>query len=790
MRLKRSELLSGLVIGVLLGTAVAYWRTSAASSGTAGRGADTKTVLPPLAPPFKGKIGQTYKDSVPDWAPAAPTQAPKDAPNILLVVLDDVGFGHLGCYGGTIATPNLDRLAKKGLRYNNFHTTALCSPSRGALLTGRNHHAIGLAAITEAATGFPGNYGQIPRSAGTIAQLLRALGYNTAAFGKWHLTPYTAYTAAGPFERWPLGMGFERFYGFLGGETDQYAPLLVQDNGFLPIPKQEGYHLTEDLVDRTIRYIKDQQQANTGRPFFTYLAMGACHAPLHAPKEFLEKYRGKFDAGWDVEREATFARQKEIGVIPKDAKLPPRNPEIAAWTDLKDVEKKVACRLQEAYAAMLDHTDHHLGRLFAALDELEISDNTLIVVVSDNGASQEGLRHGVTNTDRFRNYMPETPEEMILLLELIGGPQADALYPMGWAMVGNTPFKRWKQETHRGGNADPLIISWPKKIKEGNAIRRQFHHIVDIAPTLLDVLGVPAPRMVEGVEQMPMHGHSLVYSFTDGQAPTPKKLQYFEMFGSRAIWVDGWTAVTLHKKGDDFEKDSWELYHNDTDFTQSTDLAAKHPDKLKEMQDLWWAEAKKYNVLPLDDRRYERVADPTRPVASIEKDRYVYYPGTSIVHPLAAPQLLGRNHTITAEVEVPEKGAEGVLACLGGEFGGWSLFVKDGKLHYAHNHLKIKDYVVSSGEKLTPGKHRLGMEFQVTAEKRVPDIFTGDVTLFVDSEKVGELKGIQTAGQYSGLTGYGLQIGRNEGTPVSHAYEVPFRYSGALRRVVIETRKK
>lgn len=791
MRLSRSEWVATVVVGLMLGTGVASWRTQA------GQPASTPTddgkpgsVLPPPVPEFKGKIGKTYKDSTPDWKPVEPTKPPKDAPNVILVVLDDVGFGHLGCYGGAIPTPNLDKLAKKGVRYNNFHTTALCSPSRACLLTGRNHHSVGMAAITEAATGFPGNYGQIPRSAGTIAQILKLLGYNTFAFGKWHLTPYTSYTAAGPFDRWPLGMGFERFYGFLGGETDQFAPLLVQDNSFIPIPKKEGYHLTEDLVDKTVSYIRDQQQANTGRPFFAYLALGACHAPHHSPKEFREKYRGKFDAGWDKERDATFARQKELGIIPKDSILPPRNKEVKAWDDLNDTQKKVYCRLQEAFAGFLDHTDHHLGRLFAALEQMEISDNTMIIVVSDNGASQEGLQHGVTNTDRYRNYMPETPEEMLKLLDLIGGPQTDSLYPMGWAMVGNTPFKRWKQDTHRGGNADPLIISWPKKMKEVGAVRKQFHHLVDIAPTLLEVIGAPAPDSIDGVKQMQLPGHSMAYSFNDGNAPTPKKVQYFEMLGSRAIWAEGWTAVAFHKKDTDWEKDTWELYHNDKDFTQSTDLAAKNPEKLKEMQDLWWVEAKKYNVLPLDDRRYERAADPTRPVASVEKAKYIYYPGTVIVHPLAAPQLLGHNHVITAEVDIPAKGAEGVLACAGGEFGGWSLFLKEGKLHYVHNHLKMKDYRVSSDKAVPAGKHKLGVEFKVTDESKIPTFFTGDVTLWIDGAKAGELKDIKMAGQYSSLTGYGLQIGRNEGTPVSHEYSVPFGYTGPLDRVVIEVKKK
>ncbi len=745
-----------------------------------------RTVLPPATPTFQGKVGKSYKDSTPDWNPALPLQAPSGAPNVLLIVLDDVGFGHLGCYGGPIRTPNIDGLAAGGLRYRNFHTTALCSPSRGALMTGRNHHAIGLAAITEAATGFPGSNGNIPRSAATVAETLKQNGFNTMALGKWHLAPYTAFTSAGPFDRWPLGMGFEKHYGFLGGETDQWAPLLIQDNHFIDTPTRPGYHLTEDLVDHAISFIRDQRQANTGRPFFTYLALGACHAPLHAPREFIEKYRGQFDQGWDKVREETFERQKTLGIIPANSVLPPANPGVQAWAELTDAQRKVYCRLQETFAGFLDHADHHLGRLLTALDEMEIRDNTLIMLVSDNGASQEGLRDGTCNTDRFRNYFPDTVEEMIGQLDRIGSAATDPHYPMGWAMAGNSPLKRWKQDTHAGGNTDPFIVSWPARIKDGGSIRDQYHHLVDVVPTLLEVIGLPAPTSVNGVAQMPLHGVSMAYSFGDPRATTRKKTQYYEMLGSRAIWSGGWTAVSWHKKDTPWDDDRWELYHTDEDFTQANDLAARYPEKLKELQDLWWAEAEKYNVLPLDDRRYERAADPSRPVAALASSRYVYYPGTSILHPLAAPQILGRDHTITAFVEIPANGAEGVLACSGGEFGGWSLFLKGGKLHYAHNYLKIREYSVNSGRALAPGKHQLAVHFTLTGKRLQPDEFTGDISLSVNGEKAAELKDIKVAGQYSALTGYGLLVGRNAGTPVSREYEPPFAFTGKLDKVTID----
>jgi arylsulfatase A-like enzyme len=488
---------------------------------------------------------------------------------------------------GPIATPYIDKLAASGLQYVDFHTTALCSPSRGALLTGRNHHSIGLAAITEAATGYPGNYGSIPKSAATIVEVLKQNGYNTFTLGKWHLAPYTTYTAAGPFDRWPLGLGFEKYYGFIGGETDQWAPLLVQDNQFIDTPRRDGYHLSVDLVDKTIAYIRDQQQANTGRPFFAYLAFGAAHAPLHAPQEFIAKYKGRFDQGWDKVREETYERQKQLGVIPPDTVLSPPNPGVQAWTDLTENQKKVYTCLQEVFASFLEHTDQQIGQLVAALDIMGLRDNTLIVLLSDNGASQEGLRDGTANTDRYRNYFPDTVEEMLKVIDKLGGPETDPHYPMGWSMAGNAPFKRWKQDVHHGGDTDPLIISWPARLRDAGTQRRQYHHLVDIVPTLLEVTRLPAPKSVNGVEQMPLPGVSMAYTFDTPNAPTQKKVQYYEMLGSRAIWAEGWTAGTWHKKDAPWDDDTWELYHTDKDFSQAKDLASQHPAKLKELQDLW-----------------------------------------------------------------------------------------------------------------------------------------------------------------------------------------------------------
>lgn len=756
-------------------------------TGAGARAAEAidRTVLPPAPPAFTGKIGETYRDSTPDWAPALPLAAPQGAPNILMIVLDDVGYGHTSAYGGPIDTPNLAALANRGLRYADFHTTALCSPSRGALLTGRNHHQIGLAAITEAAAGYPGAHGSIPKSAASIAEVLKQNGYNTMAFGKWHLAPYTAYTAAGPFDRWPLGMGFETFYGFLGGETDQWAPLLVQDNHFIDTPAKPGYHLTEDLVDRAIAGIRNQQQANTGRPFFAYLALGANHAPLHAPEPFIARYKGKFDQGWDKVREETLARQKAMGLVPQDTALAPRDPMIRAWADVTPVERAVYNRLQETYAGMLTHADAHIGRLLAALDEMGLRDDTLIIVTSDNGASQEGLQHGVTNTDRYRNFNPETVAEMAERIDEIGGPETDPLYPMGWSLAGNTPFRKWKQDTHLGGTTDPLIISWPRVITEHGAIRRQYHHLVDVVPTLLEATKLPAPLSVNGVPQIPLPGVSMGYSFTDGAAPTRKRVQYYEMLGSRAIWADGWTAVAWHKPGTSWADDRWELYHTDIDFSQSKDLAGEQPGKLRELIALWQDEARKNNVYPLDDRRYERANGPGRPVAALRKDVYSYYPGTSVIHPLAMPQLLGQPHEITALIDVPDGGADGVLMATGGEFGGFALFIQDGKPVYAHNYLKIEEYRVSGPERLAPGARSVTVRFTPTSATERPTMFTGDATLLVDGKEVAHRTGIRSAGQYSAMTGYGLTIGRNIGTPVSHSYTAPFPYQGNIRKVEI-----
>jgi arylsulfatase len=733
-------------------------------------------ILPPNDPPFEGQIHPTYKDSQPHWPkPASP---PTDAPNVLIVLLDDLGFGQLSCYGGPVEAPHMAALAAKGLRYNNFHTTSLCSPSRAALLTGRNHHSVGFAAIAEIATGYPGSNAYLPKSAATLAEVLKQHGVATRAVGKWHLTPSAQSTAAGPFERWPLGQGFERFYGFMPGETDHWHPMLTTDNQRIPTPVHEGYHLSSDLADQTICMLRDLDQNAPERRFFTYLALGAPHAPFHAPVEYMRKYRGRFDEGWDVERLRTFERQKTLGIIPQEAVLPERNVTVPAWETLSEDAKRLYCRLQEAFCAFVDHADAQLGRVLAELEKMGRLDNTLTLVLSDNGASREGMVHGTTNTERFRNMLPMTVAEMLPDLEKIGGPEVDAHYPEGWAMAGNAPFKRWKRDTHRGGNTDPLIIHWPARIKDAGSIRSQYHHIVDIYPTVLEAMGIAPPRIVNGIEQKPLEGVSLLYSLDHAAAPGAKKIQYYEMLGSRAIWHEGWMAVTFHTPNTDWKDDVWELYHQDEDYTQNNNLAAHHPEKLQELIALWQNEAEKYQVFPLDDRLYTRRLGPGAEPQGVRKQMYVYWPHTAPVPMFSAPQTVGRRHRTTVHLTHHAWHDSGLLVSIGGNLGGWAFYVKEGRVHYTHNNLKISYHTVSS-QVLPLKTETLGFEFVPTA------VGQGTVQLYVNGiAQLAEPELVRTAPHTYSMVQEGLQVGRQWGHSVNHTeYQGAFAYSGLLERV-------
>jgi arylsulfatase len=722
----------------------------------------------------QGVIGRTYKESKPAWEP--PVQAPAGAPNVIYLVLDDVGFAQLGCYGSEIKTPNLDKLAAGGLRYTNFHTTALCSPSRAALLTGDNHHSNHLGIITEYATGYPGYDGRMPRNQATLAEILKPNGYSTFYVGKWHQTPVDETGNAGPFDRWPLGMGFERFYGFLGGETNQWFPHLTSDNHNLEAPTRPGYHLTEDLTDRAIEFIAQQKQVTPDKPFFMNLAYGAAHAPLHAPKKYIEMYKGKFDKGWDKVREETLARQKQMGIVPANTVLPARNDEIKAWESLSSDERRLFARYQEVFAGFLTHADENIGRLTSFLEANGLLENTIFIIVSDNGASQEGRLQGSFNETLYFN---EVPEDMALNLKLIdemGGPMTYPHYPMGWAMAGNTPFKRYKQNTHAGGNTDPFIIHWPKGIQDKGAIRTQYHHLIDVTPTVLEAIGLKQPRAINGVEQRPFDGGSMVYSFNDASAPGRHETQYFEMIGHRALYHKGWKAVAYHKRGTDFEQDKWELYHVAEDFSESTDLAGQQPDKLRELKERWWTEAGKYNVLPLDDRGGARALE--QPRNTQPRTTLTLLPGMPTAHGNTALNIRNRSHSITAEVEIPAHGAQGVLLSLGGRFAGYSFYVQQNRLSYTYNFLGLERFTISATDPLPAGAATLRMEFTSTEKGK------GIAALFVNGKKVGEGPISRTVPMTFGLS-EGVTVGRDPATPVSESYQAPFAFTGTLKKVVL-----
>ena len=728
--------------------------------------------------PQRGSIGRTYKDSKPAWE--LPPQAPKGAPNVIYVVLDDVGYAQLGCYGSEIQTPNLDRIAAGGLRYTNFHTTSLCSPSRACLLTGDNHHTNHLGVITEAATGYPGYDGRMPRSQATIAEILKQTGYSTFYVGKWHQAPPDETSDAGPYDHWPLGMGFERFYGFLGGETNQWFPDLVYDNHRVERPNRPGYHLTEDLTDRAMQFIGEQKQVTPDKPFFLNLAYGAGHAPHHVAKKYIEMYRGKFDKGWDKVREETLARQKQMGIVPPNTQLAPRNSDVKAWTDLSDDERRLYARMEEVFAGFLTHCDENIGRLVAFLEERNLMENTLLVVVSDNGASQEGRETGTFNESLYFNQIPENVELDMKLIDELGGPMTYPHYPLGWAMAGNTPFKRYKQETHAGGITDPMIVHWPKTIKDKGGLRSQYHHMIDITPTVLELLGIQQPRVVNGVDQRPMDGLSLAYTFSDAKAPSRRETQYYEMLGHRAIYYKGWEAVTMHVRGEDFDKDPWELYKVTDDFSESNDVAAQNPEMLREMKERWWSEAGRYNVLPLDDRGVWRSLE--QPAMNRPRTIVAYYPGMPAVPRGNMLNFRGRSYMITADVEIPSSGAEGVLLALGGRFGGFSFFLQKNRLSYVYNWVGLERYTVTSTEAVPAGSVKLRVEFTSAGPN------SGTATLFVNDKGVGEGKIARLVPITFGLS-EGLTVGRDPSTPVTENYQSPFEFTGKIKKVVMELKE-
>ena len=773
-----------LVTGILTVHAADAWSMQGKAAGP------DRTVLPIELKPAGGTAGLTVMDAKPPKI--EPVRAPKDAPNVVIVLLDDVGFGATATFGGPVATPATDTLAKEGLRYNQFHTTALCSPTRAALLTGRNHHAVGNGVITEFATSYDGYNSIIPKSAATVAQVLQQNGFSTACYGKWHNTPVWEVSPAGPFDRWPTSLGFDEFYGFMGGEAHQFFPGLF--HGTTPIERPEhaeNYHLTTDLVDQAVAWMTRQKAAAPDRPFFIYFAPGATHAPHHVAPEWVKPYEGRFDQGWDRLREETFARQQKLGVIPKDAKLTPRHESMPAWDSLDANRKKIAARLMEVYAGFLAHTDHEIGRLTQGIKDLGQWDNTLfITIIGDNGAAAAGGLYGCFNEMVALNGLQENPDVVLKKLAEFGGPKASNEYAVGHAWAMDTPFQFTKQfASHFGGTRNPMIVTWPKRIADKGGLRTQFHHVIDVVPTIYEAVGVPAPESVDGIQQMPLHGASMLYSFDNAKAPSRRKTQYFEIQGARAIYHDGWMAATYHNKVQwapmklpPFDQDKWELYQIDADFSQADDLAAKHPQKLKELQDLFLREAKANNVLPLDDRGPNRIVGSGRP--SLVGDRTSFTLGAGAVR---MPEdmirsTFNRSYTITASARIPaEVEAKGVLLAAGGYFGGLSLYVKEGRPHFTYNYFGSDYTTIAGQEKLPAGVLTVRYEFTYDGGGLGKG---GTAKLFVNGKPAadGKVPATVPLGFSADET---LDVGEDTGTP-SADYECPFRFTGKIDKVTVE----
>jgi arylsulfatase len=753
---------------------------------------------------FPGVIGRTFDVSKPAWP--APNRAKDGAPNVLFIVIDDTGYGHLSCFGGLVQTPTFDALAADGLRYANMHTTALCSPSRSCMITGRNHHSNGMSCITEGSTGYPGGNGYIPFENGMLSEILLQNGYNTYALGKWHLTPSEATSAAGPYDRWPLGRGFERYYGFLGGDTHQYYPDLVCDNHQVEPPKtpEEGYHLTPDLVEKAKAMIADSKQVAPDKPFFMYFCTGAAHAPHQVPKEWADKYKGQFDDGWDAYREKVFARQKEMGIIAKDAVMSRHDPDVQDWSKLSADERRLYARMMEVFAGFLSHADHHIGELIAFLKDIGQYDNTLIMVISDNGASAEGGPTGSVNENKFFNNVPDDLKQNLAAIDDIGGPKYYNHYPWGWTHAGNTPFKRWKRETFRGGTSDPFIVCWPKGIKAKGEIRKQYCHAIDMVPTVLDALGLEAPAQIRGVTQAPIEGFSLKASFDDANADTLHITQYFEMFGHRSLYHDGWRAVCPwpgdsfvesglgfgapidYDKLTELDAKGWELYNVAIDPAETINLADKERDRLIAMIGMWYVEAGKYKVLPIDSRGVQRLAEE-RPEIAEGRQKYVYYPNTQLVPPNAGPRLLNVPHSISVHANVPKGGAEGVLLSMGGVDGGFSFYVQNGKLTYGYNYVADQRFKVQSEKAIPEGDHVFSFEFKPTGK---PDVAHGkgvpaDITLFIDGDPAGKGSLPVTIPLSLGLSA-GVSVGLNLGSPTMDDYEAPFAFTGTVKKALID----
>jgi arylsulfatase len=731
---------------------------------------------------FRGEIRATAQESTPWWP--SPAKAPAGAPNILVVLFDDVGFSDFGCYGSPIRTPTIDRLAARGLRYTGFHTTAMCSTTRAALLTGRNHHAVGVGCLANFDSGYPGYRGKIAKEAGTLPEMLRPHGYRNYMVGKWHVTPLTEAGATGPFDGWPLGRGFDRFYGFMDAETDQYAPELVLDNSSIDPPGTfaSGYHLTADLVDQSIRFLAGHAAERPDAPWLLWLAPGACHAPHQAPFGLIKSYDAVFRDGWDAERLRRIERQKALGIVPQSTRLPPRNDGVQSWESHSADEQRVFIRLQSAYAAMLDHADQNLARLVDFLEQTGMLANTIVVVTSDNGASQEGGPLGFVNSAGPRNFRAESFAEKLARIDEIGGPATHSNFPLGWAMAANTPLRRYKQNTHGGGIRDPLVVSWPQRIAARGELRHQFAHACDLTPTLLDLAHIAPAAEIGGIRQMPIEGASFAASLTDAAAPSKPEPQYFEMFGHRGLWHAGWKAVAFHPPGTPYETDRWELFHLDEDFSETNDLATTHADKLATLVGLWWKEAETHKVLPLDDRFRERfVVNAARHHGA--RKRYVFHAGMGHLPSEVAPDIRSRSYLIEADAHVTA-GCEGVLIAHGDATTGYSLYLRSGHLVHDMN-VGGEHVLVRSAEPVSPGRRRLGVRVRRLTREAQPER-TGpglrEFTLLIDGMPAGRIE--SRLGFHNFVSWTGLDIGRDRGSPVSD-YASPFAFTGKLVKVTV-----
>lgn len=780
------------LLGILVGTGNRpdglARRAHAETPATKG----TPKVFPRPDFKFQGKVGKTYLESDPPQFPQ-PIQAPKGAPNVVLILLDDTGFGQYSAFGGGVPSPTIDQLAAEGLKYNRFHTTALCSPTRAALITGRNHHSAATGVITEAATGYDGYTCVLPNSCGTIGEVLRQNGYATAWIGKNHNTPAWETSAVGPFNRWANGLGFDYFYGFNAGDMNQWDPVIFENRNLVPKSDDPNYHLTEDLADKAIAWTRRVSSIAPDKPFFLYVAPGANHSPHHAPKEWIDRFKGKFDSGWDAYRAETFKRQIDMGIIPPESKLTERSEGLPAWDSLNDGQKKVYARMMETFAGFAAHVDHHMGRVVDAVKATPNGENTLFVyIVGDNGASAEGGIEGSLNENLFFNGYPEKWEDNLKHIDEIGGPKWFNHFPSAWAHAMNTPFQWTKQvASHFGGTRNPLVISWPAKIKDKGAIRSQFLHVIDIVPTLYEAIGITPPDMLNGIPQKPIEGVSFLKSFTDAKAPETRPTQYFELLVNRGIYHEGWMAssrsfVPWAPVRGEFNPltAKWELYNVEKDFTQADDLAQKYPEKVKELEERFWKEAAKYQVLPLDWRAVERLNAELqgRPSLAGKRRSFVYYPGQIALPDGASPSVLNKSFSIVADLELPESGAHGMVITHGGLTGGYGLYLRDGKAHFVYNMLAIERFTIAS-EALPIGKVSLAVNVHYEGKPGERGK-SASVRMTANGKTIGEGQLPRTVPLQFAL-GEGIDIGMDTGSAVDFTYKLPFPFSGKIEKVTV-----